>query len=178
MIDEIRPARASLPESDYILFLTTGGTIDKDYFDVLSEYKVGDPTAVQILAIANATCPISVKEVLRKDSLDMTEGDVLEIVRAVTSSGCSRVVITHGTDRITSTAARLSEIPGKTIVLTGAFRPARFTDSDAPFNIGAAIAAVQFAPPGVYIAINGLVIPAAEARKDRAAGHFLRDVRG
>ena len=45
----------------------------------------------------------------------------------------------------------------KTIVLTGALSPARFSDSDATFNIGMAFATAQTLPAGVYVAMNGRV---------------------
>ena len=54
----------------------------------------------------------------------------------------------------------------------GAMQPARFRDSDAVFNVGCAIGALQALPPGVYIAMNGVVAPAASVRKNRAASRF------
>ena len=83
------------------------------------------------------------------------------------------MVITHGTDTMTDTAKALAGITGKTIVLTGALSPARFAETDAPFNLGMAFAAAQVAPPGVYIAMSGQVFDGLRVRKDRAAGRFL-----
>jgi L-asparaginase len=51
-------------------------------------------------------------------------------------------------------------------------QPARFHSSDAIFNIGYAVAAVQILPPGVYIAMNGRIFPAHRARKNREANQF------
>ena len=78
--------------------------------------------------------------------------------------------MTHGTDTMAVTAARLASIPGKTIVLTGALAPARFSESDASFNLGMAFATTQVAPAGVYIVMNGEVFPAGAVRKDRGGG--------
>jgi L-asparaginase len=58
--------------------------------------------------------------------------------------------------------------------MTGALTPARFSESDAPFNLGMAFAAAQTAPPGVYIVMNGEVFPAEAVRKDREAARFVR----
>jgi L-asparaginase len=58
--------------------------------------------------------------------------------------------------------------------MTGALTPARFSESDAPFNLGMAFAAAQTAPPGVYIVMNGEVFPAGAVRKDREAARFVR----
>jgi len=92
---------------------------------------------------------IRVEEVIRKDSLDLEEEDRQHIVGRVRQAGNSKVIITHGTDTMTVTAAALAGIANKTIVLTGALSPARFSESDAPFNLGMAFAAVQVAPKDV-----------------------------
>jgi L-asparaginase len=104
----------------------------------------------------------------------MTSADRDELLRCVSQLRSARVVITHGTDTMTQTAQRLASLPGKTIVLTGALTPARFSESDAPFNLGMAFATAQIAPPGVYIVMNGEVFPAESVRKDRDAGRFVR----
>jgi len=111
--------------------------------------------------------------VIRKDSLDLEEEDRQQIVGRVRRAGTSKVVITHGTDTMTVTAAALAGIANKTIVLTGALSPARFSESDAPFNLGMAFAAVQVAPPGVYLAINGFIFRSGEVVKDRDQGRFI-----
>src|SRR5262249_12850887 len=113
-------------------------------------------------------------EVMRKDSLELTDADRDELYQRVAGLKTSRVVITHGTDTMTVSAARLASIKGKTIVMTGALAPARFSESDASFNLGMAFATAQTAPPGVFIVINGEVFPAAAVRKDRSAGRFVR----
>jgi L-asparaginase len=150
-----------------ILVVTTGGTIDKQYFDDLSKYQIADSTVGRLLQIARVTLPIEIVEVARKDSLDLTDEDRARLV------GAARAVVTHGTDTMTTSAAALAEVEGKTIVLLGALAPARFAESDASFNLGMAFAAAQLAPPGVYITMNGTVFPAANVVKDRTQGAFV-----
>jgi L-asparaginase len=157
-----------------IAVVTTGGTIDKLYFDSLSEYQVGESVVRKLLAIANVKYPFDIVEALRKDSLEMTDADRDQLYRCVAGLKTSRVVITHGTDTMAVTATRLASISGKTIVMTGALTPARFSESDASFNLGMAFAAAQTAPPGVFIVMNGEVFPAGAVRKDREAGRFVR----
>ena len=71
-----------------------------------------------------------------------------------------RVVITHGTDTMVKTAETLQDKAiNKVVVLTGAMLPEKFVNSDAKFNIGMAVAAVQTLPPGIYIALYGCVVP-------------------
>lgn len=157
-----------------ILVLTTGGTIDKNYFDALSEYQIVDSGIPALLQEARVALPHRVEEVCRKDSLDLTVADRAEIVRRAREAAETRLVITHGTDTMTDTARVLAAaVPGKTIVLTGALSPARFADTDAPFNLGMAFAAAQVAPPGVYIAMSGQIFDALRVRKDRDAGRFV-----
>ncbi len=154
--------------------LTTGGTIDKVYFDALSTYQIGEPQIPAVLAEANVAFDFTVEEVCRRESLEMTDANREEIRRRVEAAPERLVVITHGTDTMTETAKHLTGIPDKVIVLTGAMSPARFKSTDASFNIGCAIAAAQLAAPGVYIAMNGLILSAAEARKNREKRQFER----
>lgn len=151
---------------------TTGGTIDKIYFDARSEYEVGEPQIGEILREMNVQLRFDITPLMRKDSLDMNDADRAHIRSAVTAAAEDRIVITHGTDTMTQTAAALAGIPDKTIVLTGALNPARFRGSDAMFNIGGAVAAAQIAQPGVYIYMNGRVFDARRVRKNRERNRF------
>lgn len=155
-----------------ITIYTTGGTIDKVYFDAKGGYEVGAPMVRQILEHGRVSGDIPVIELLRKDSLEMTAADRTAIRKAIAASDATRVVVTHGTDTMVETALALQGIAGKTIVLTGALQPARFADSDAEFNLGLAIGAAQALPAGVYIAANGQVFPAGGVRKNIALNRF------
>ena len=156
-----------------IAIVTTGGTIDKAYFDALSEYQVGEAMAAQLLKVARVTCPFRIVELLRKDSLDLTDEDRERLRQTVSELPESRVVVTHGTDTMTQSASVLEQVKDKSIVLTGALAPARFSESDATFNLGMAFAAAQVVPAGVYIAMNGQVFKASEVRKDREQERFV-----
>jgi L-asparaginase len=158
---------------DAILVVTTGGTIDKVYFDAKSEFEVGRSLIGELLREAHVHAAYDVVEVLRKDSLDLTDADRQTIRAAIETAPNSRIVVTHGTDTMTDTARALQGINGKTIVLTGALAPARFANTDAAFNVGMAFAAVQTLPPGVYVAMNGQVFDGAKVRKDSAANQFI-----
>ncbi|MEW4467721.1 asparaginase domain-containing protein [Parasphingorhabdus sp. JC815] len=156
-----------------IEIFTTGGTIDKVYFDALSEYHIGPTTLPDILAENNVFAPHRVRQLMRKDSLDLTDADRQAVHDAVAGSDADKVLVTHGTDTMVETAQKLGDIAGKTIVLTGAMQPATLRKSDAEFNIGFALAATQTLPHGVYIAMNGEVFDPASARKDRVAHRFM-----
>ena len=155
-----------------IKIFTTGGTIDKVYFDQKSEYQVGDPQAIGVLERANVVLDYEVESVIKKDSLDFTDEDRELVREKVAASPFDRVVITHGTDTMIDTATVLKDITGKTIVMTGSMYPAQFRDSDAVFNIGCAVTAVQILEPGVYIVMNGRVFKPDQARKNAEMNRF------
>ncbi len=155
-----------------LLIVTTGGTIDKIYFDDKSDYQIGEPQIGAILRELGVNFRFSVIPILRKDSLHIGD-DERELVRATIAAQPTRhVLVTHGTDSMVQTGMVLKSIPDKTIVMTGALSPARFRGSDAEFNIGCAIGAVQCLPAGVYIAMNGRVWDPAKVRKNVAANRF------
>ncbi|HZV23481.1 MAG TPA: asparaginase domain-containing protein [Luteimonas sp.] len=157
---------------DNLLIVTTGGTIDKVYFDDKSDYQVGEPQIGRILQELGVAFEFRVVPILRKDSLHITTAD-RELLRAtIAEHDAKHVLVTHGTDTMVETAKVLASIAGKTIVLTGALNPARFRGSDAEFNIGTAVGAVQSLPAGVYIAMNGRVWDPARVRKNVAANRF------
>ncbi|MBP6748832.1 MAG: asparaginase [Xanthomonadaceae bacterium] len=157
---------------DQLLIVTTGGTIDKIYFDDKSDFQIGDPQIGRILEELGVGFRFSVIPIIRKDSLHISEAD-RELIRAtIAAQAVKHVLVTHGTDTMVETAKVLSQIADKTIVLTGALNPARFRGSDAEFNIGTAVGAVQSLPPGVYIAMNGRIWDPANVRKNVSANRF------
>ena len=154
---------------------TTGGTIDKVYFDALSEFQVGASPLDAILSEANVSLDYALTSLMKKDSLELTEEDRDILRSAVIDCEAQHVLITHGTDTMAKTAKALQDIGDKTVVLTGAMQPARLRSTDAIFNVGCAIAAARMRSPGVYIAMNGRVFDAGSVRKDRGAGQFVAD---
>ncbi len=180
IINAARPPCDNAP-MEKIAILCCGGTIDKIYFDAKSAYRVGKPAAEAVLRRARIAPEAEVaapQSLLRKDSLDITAADRETIAAAVRKCKAKRMVITHGTDTMPQTAraveSALKQKPAKnkTVVFTGAFSPAKFRESDSDFNIGFALACARLLPTGVYIAINGKILPAATAKKNRKAGVF------
>ncbi len=155
-----------------IKVFTVGGTIDKVYFDKKSKYEVGDPKVGEMLTEANVIFDYDCESILKKDSLDMTDDDRQLIFDKIESEPNQHILVTHGTDTIIQTAKTLQPIQNKVIVLTGAVEPARSKSSDAPFNIGAAIAAVQLLSPGVYIVMNGRIFYPDRVVKDMDLNRF------
>lgn len=156
----------------FIRFITTGGTIDKIYFDDMSQFEVGESQINHILTEGLASFDFDVVPMFRKDSLEITDADRAKLRRFIEKDDAERFVVTHGTDTMAQTAAALRDIAGKRIVLTGALSPARFKSTDAVFNIGLAVAAVQVVPPGVYLAMSGQVFKEGAVRKNRDKNRF------
>ena len=158
-----------------IIILATGGTFDKNYYDALSDYRIGEPQIGAMLERARVVFDYRVEAIIGKDSLDMNDDDRRLLRERIAGDAHRRFVITHGTDTMADTARALlagDAVAGKTVVLTGAATPARFSDSDAAFNAGFALAAVQLLAPGVYVAMNGTVFDGDSVVKNRDAGRF------
>ena len=152
--------------------VTTGGTIDKVYFDDKSDYQVGEPQIGRILEELGVAFRFSVIPIIRKDSLHITQADRELLRDAIAAQPARHVLVTHGTDTMVETAKVLAGVSGKTIVITGALNPAGFRGSDAEFNIGTAVGAVQSLPAGVYIAMNGRIWDPLKVRKNVTANRF------
>jgi L-asparaginase len=155
-----------------IRIFTTGGTIDKVYFDKESRYEVGPSGIKSILDVLDVDFKYDIQPILKKDSLDLTDKDRKLIVKKVRSDKHERIIITHGTSTMIKTAKLLEDIPGKVIVLTGSIEPALFKDTDAVFNIGCAVTAVQLLSHGVYIVMNGRVFNPHHVRKNTGTQRF------
>ncbi len=156
----------------FIRFITTGGTIDKIYFDAMSQFEVGESPISNILTEGLVSFDYDVVSMFQKDSLEITDEDRQALKEFIENDDANAYVITHGTDTMADTATVLSSIRGKTMVLTGSLSPARFKTTDAVFNIGMAVGAVQSLRPGVYIAMNGQVFAEGEGVKNRAENRF------
>ncbi len=158
-----------------ITFLQTGGTIDKDYPRKTKGYafEIADPAVSRILQRANPNFKFEILSVLKKDSLEMTEDDREKILQACRQASADKIIITHGTDTMIETAKKLSAIDNKVIILTGALLPERFSNSDAPFNLGVAIGAANVLESGVYIAMNGRIYSWDKCGRDMDTGWFI-----
>jgi len=158
-----------------IIFIQTGGTIDKDYPKAEKGYafEIREPAVKRILQKANPNFDYEIIPLLRKDSLDITQEDRNKISQTCQKTTNNRIIITHGTDTIIETARKLSSIKNKTIILTGAMKPEKFTDSDAQFNVGTAIGAMNILSNGVYIAMNGRIYPWNKVRRNPRTGQFV-----
>lgn len=156
-----------------IRILATGGTFDKEYDELTGRLYFKDTHVAEMLRLGRSRVEVTIRTVMMVDSLEMTDADRTLIVQNCAQSSEDRIVITHGTDTMTDTAAAIARtISGKTIVLTGAMVPYAFGSSDGLFNLGSALSFAQILPAGVYIAMNGQSFSWDRVRKNRERGEF------
>ena len=156
-----------------IRILVTGGTFDKEYDELTGSLLFKETHLAEMLRLGRSRVDVTIRTVMMIDSLDMTDADRAIIVQNCLQTPEEKIVITHGTDTMTDTAAAIANAaPAKTIVLTGAMVPYAFDSSDGFFNLGSALSFVQLLPPGVYIAMNGKCFPWNHVRKNRDRGEF------
>jgi L-asparaginase len=151
----------------------TGGTFDKEYNELNGQLFFKDTQMHDLLEMGRNKVPVVIRTLMMIDSLDMTAQDRELIVHQCIQCEEDKIIITHGTDTMATTAKVLAEhIKNKTVVLTGAMIPIKFGSSDGLFNMGCAMAFVQSLPPGVYVAMNGRFFNWDNVRKNRQTGIF------
>lgn len=158
-----------------IVFIQTGGTIDKDYPHTTKgwAFEFGEPATLRILSKLNPSFEYEVITASQKDSLEITNEDRVNLCNLIQNHHATKFIVTHGTDTMMETAAFLRKyIKDKLIVLTGSMRPERFSNSDAPINLGCAIATANLMEKGVFIAMHGIVKEDTEIGRDPETGQF------
>ncbi|OUT97628.1 MAG: hypothetical protein CBB92_07955 [Flammeovirgaceae bacterium TMED32] len=158
-----------------ITFIQTGGTIDKDYPKTRNgwAFEIGDPAILRVLEKLNPSFEYEIITVFRKDSLEIDLADRNQLAALIQNHKSSIFIITHGTDTLIETGQFLEKkINKKLIILTGALRPERFTNSDAALNIGTAIGVANSLKKGVYIAMNGIAQSVDLVRRDEKTDRF------
>jgi len=156
-----------------IKLITCGGTIDCENINEKNVYSFKESYIPKMLKQSLCDADIEIKFLMAKDSLLMNEEDRQKILEECKKSEEDKIIITHGTDTMTETAKTLgSGIKDKTIVLLGAMVPFNQKDSDALFNLGSAVSAVQILPNGVYISMNGKIFNWNNVKKNKKLGRF------
>jgi len=157
----------------HVRIFVTGGTFDKEYNELNGQLFFKDTHIQEILKLGRCKVDLSIRTLMLVDSLEMTDADRNLIIESCRGTEEDRIVITHGTDTMTTTAKILAEnINDKTIVITGAMIPYKFGSSDGLFNLGSALAFAQTLPKGVYIAMNGRYFNWNNVVKNRQTGFF------
>src|SRR5258706_797902 len=155
--------------------IVTGGTFDKRYDAIKGELTFTETHLPALLEQARVRLPLAVETRLLIDSLQMTEAHRHEVLGACRASPERAIVVVHGTDTMVQTGPVVGRAAlDNTVVFTGAMVPYSVQGSDAPFNLGFALAAAQTLPSGVYVAMNARIFPWDDVEKDRGEGAFKR----
>lgn len=142
-----------------IKIITTGGTIG----GIENELEENEPRDFDskiggFIDDANLSFEYLIEKALNKDSRFITLKDRELLAQKIQSSENDKILITHGTITMVETAKFLGKLNlDNTIVLVGSFILGTETKTDAPFNLGYAICALQTLGRGVYIAMNGKI---------------------
>lgn len=158
-----------------IVFIQTGGTIDKDYPQTTKgwAFEFGEPATLRILSKLNPSFEYEVLTASQKDSLEITGEDRVRLCDLIRNHQATKFIVTHGTDTMMETAAFIEDcIKDKLIIITGSMRPERFSNSDAPINLGCAIATANLMEKGVFIAMHGIVKETTGIKRNQETGQF------
>jgi L-asparaginase len=156
-----------------IRIFITGGTFDKEYNELDGTLFFQDTHLPEMLKLGRCNAEVDIRTLMMIDSLEMGPDEREQIVFQCNRADEDKIVITHGTDTMTETAAVLAgKVKNKTIVITGAMIPYKFGSSDGLFNLGSALAFVQTLPHGVYIVMNGKYFNWDNVRKNKKSGQF------
>ncbi len=157
-----------------IRIFVTGGTFDKEYNELDGSLFFKETHLHEMLKLGRSNVSVEIQTLMMIDSLEMKDNDRNSIIEKCRRAREDKILITHGTDTMETTAKALGKaaLNKKTIVLTGAMVPYKFGSSDGLFNLGSALAFVQTLPAGVYIAMNGKYFTWNNVRKNRKAGQF------
>lgn len=163
-----------------IAIIATGGTIEKTYNEAdgsLQNVGAGLNEIIRGLRLDDAN--LHHISIMSKDSLEITDEDRGEILRAVREAlqTDDAVLISHGTDTLSITGELLHrelQNLNKPVVLTGAMRPYIFRDTDAYQNLTEALLACRLLAPGVYAVIHNKVLRFPGVEKDRTRMTFRK----
>lgn len=156
-----------------IRIFITGGTFDKEYNELNGQLYFKDSHLSDLLALGRSKVAVAIRTLMMVDSLEMKDEDRELIIHQCNNCDETQIVITHGTDTMIMTAKALAQnVPGKTIILTGAMIPIKFGSSDGLFNLGSALAFAQTLPAGVYVAMNGRYFNWDNVWKNKQTGVF------
>ena len=159
-----------------IAVINTGGTFNKRYDPLKGELCVpNDNVALDKILKSCHNIDFEVKNIVSKDSLDMTDIDMKIILQTIRNSAYDKIIIIHGTDTIDKTAEFISDhIFDKKVVFTGAMVPMSIDEVEATMNFSLALGFLSAeVENGIYLAIHGVVVNHKNILKDKSLGKFL-----
>ena len=157
-----------------LLIISTGGTFNKHYNPINGTLEI-DKTSSALQEIASKwLCSFEIRNIIGKDSLDMTNQDRQELLSTIQQSNYHKIIILHGTDTMDITAEYLAnEQLEKSIILTGAMVPYSIDPVEATANLASAYGYLNpLEKNGVFIVMNGVMGSYEKVKKNRKEGRF------
>ena len=162
-------------KNNSIQIFITGGTFDKSYNYINGDLYFEKTHIPEMLKRSRCRLDVNVETLMMIDSLEMDQSHIDNIILKCKKCESSKIVITHGTDRIVESAKKIqkAKIIGKTIILTGAMILYAFgSSSDGFFNLGCALSFAQSLKNGVYITMQGQFFNPNNVVKNNKEGFF------
>lgn len=160
-----------------IKIFVTGGTIDGLEYDSPEKAPKHQKTHIpDALKQSRVTVDYDIEVLMFKDSKFVTNEDRETIRRRCQEFKEDCIIITHGSATMSETAKYLGKNNiTKTIILLGSAYPVNKKNTDALFNLGAALTAVQILPKGVYVTMNGKIFTWDNVKKNFKSGFFEKE---
>ena len=159
-----------------VTIINTGGTFNKRYNPIKGQLEVpSDSIALDKILSSCHNVEFEIKNIVSKDSLDMTNSDRQIITDAVNKTTNENIIIIHGTDTVDLTSEFLrNQVSNKKIVFTGAMVPMSIDTVEATMNFSQALGFLSAnIENGIYLAMHGVVVDASKLVKDKSVGKFL-----
>ena len=156
-------------------FIITGGTIDSYYDGVLDTVVPSKMSNIpEYIRSLKLYCKVAFTQICMKDSRNLNENDLKQILETIENSPINKIIVTHGTYTMPHTARYLKEKlrSRKTVILTGSLIPLSIVNSDGGFNIGVSMAKLQHLGNGVFVCMNGEIFDADRVTKLTGIGVF------
>ncbi len=155
-------------KSFHVTVFQMGGEIDKHYEN--SKVSFGEPSTLRIFQdLPFVGFTYDVRTVCRKDGSSVTSSDRDRLADACTKVKSNKILITHGIKGAIETALvlrRVEALGSKTILVTGSRVPDCMKGTDATFNIGVAVGALNVLRRGVFVSMNGRIFESSKCKLD------------
>ena len=160
--------------NETIKIISCGGTFEKKYDPISGNLIFNKSCINELIKKSRSTKIFSFENIMMIDSLDMNDEHRIQIANNVNESKEEKILIIHGTDTMVKTGKTIAtnKRPAQTVVITGAMIPESMDNSDAFFNFGYALCSIDFASPGVWIAMNGSLFEYSNVKKNTKEGIF------
>ena len=160
--------------NEKIKIISCGGTFEKKYDPISGNLIFNKSCINELIKKSRLTKEFYFENIMMIDSLDMTDKHRKLIANNVQKSKEDKILIIHGTDTMIETGITIANFKRQmqTIVITGAMVPQSIKNSDALFNFGFAVGALNFTKPGVWIAMNGSLFEFDKVIKNTKKGVF------